>query len=156
MRMKLMIILVIGFVSLAVGGPFASSNDKGPKVRVLVLRYDNAKPVKGLWMLLEMLNEHGKSDGMPGLSVRTNGEGVAEFYLPNPVPERLALAFNPNDFGSCSDYEFSTEQVLKSGVVSEGSCSDPKLHYSEPPRPGVLVVFGRRVPWWEQMWREIP
>jgi hypothetical protein len=58
----------------------------------------------------------------------------------------LCQASKP-DFSWLAINNFSTEQVLRTGVVSANTCGKAALS----PKPSTLVIFVRPLTWWERM-----
>jgi hypothetical protein len=125
----------------------------GHHIYVLLLSGKSDKPVADVWVLLKGVGENGKI--IRPQSVRSNSQGIAEFSLADPMPERVGLDFG-TEFASCSDVQFLTDQILKSGVIAKNTCSDEKVYSSHSPVAGQLVVFGRRITLWERIRQELP
>jgi hypothetical protein len=128
-------------------------NSTVTNLTVIVLDGNTGKPIKGVHAL-SVISVEGRPKG---LNQETNGNGVAVFHLTDSIPERFGFDFPVEEFGLCSDgMPFSTEQVLKTGIVSRNTCAGARFQYSAPPRPGEVVVFGKRVTLWQRILREIP
>jgi len=91
------------------------------------------------------------------LGQKTNSGGVAVFHLTDPLPERIGISTGL-EVGLCSDgMPFSTEEILKTGLVTNNACRGAKFQYLTPTRPGQVVIFGRRgLTLWQMILREIP
>ncbi len=129
------------------------TNAPPTNLTVIVLDGNSGKPIKGIEPLIVV---KGK---LPiRLNQKTNSNGVAVFHLTDPLPEQIGISFFPDEFGECSDgMPFSTEQILKTGLVSRNICSGAKFHYSASARPGEIVIFGKRGPTlWQRILQEIP
>jgi hypothetical protein len=118
-----------------------------------ILDAESGKPIEGVWAVLEILHDmHGARDV---LNVKTDSEGIAIFRLPDPIPERVGLTSTPDELLLCSDVQFPTVEIFKTGVVSRGRCKGAAFKYSAAPKPGELVIFGKRVSLWQRILREL-
>jgi hypothetical protein len=120
-------------------------------ISVKVLEAETGQPVKGIWVPLD-----DKLQLKQPLNAKTDSHGIAGFHLSGPLPERIGLSFSPFEFGSCSEVEFLTDQILRTGVVAGNTCRSSKPKPSVNPEAGQLVVFGKRVTLWQRVLREIP
>lgn len=89
----------------------------------------------------------------------TNDAGLAVFHLIEPLPEHLGFSIgSPWDVsGCCCHQNFSLETVLQAGVVAgydESKCGKLKRQVSA--KPGEVVIFEKKLTFWEKMRREIP
>src|SRR5271154_2341585 len=129
-----------------------ASNDH--HIRLLLLNGTSGKPVAGVWVLLKGVGQNTKSDWPQ--SVRSNSEGVADFSLADPLPEKVGLSFEIHEFSSCSDAQFVTDEILTSGVVARNICAAGRVYSSHPPIAGRLVIYGRGVTVWQRIGQDIP
>jgi len=123
-------------------------------ITVRVLRAKDGKPAKDVIIYLQYPNESGERTYHPAVaSARTNADGIAMLNLPEPVPERISLSYaTGNVFYACSPVEaLPTADILKNGMVIPSHCPGSKVRYSDTPKPGELVVFGRLAKWWERI-----
>jgi len=123
-------------------------------IHLLLLNGTSGKPVTGVWVLLKGEGQNTKSNWPQ--SVRSNSEGVAEFSLAAPIPEKVGVSFGINEFSSCSDAQFVTEQILSSGVVAQNICATGRVYSAHPPVAGQLVVYGRGITVWQRIGQDIP
>src|SRR5271163_2769246 len=123
-------------------------------IRLLLLNGTSGKPVTGVWVLLKGEGQNTKNNWPH--SVRSNSEGVAEFSLADPLPEKVQVSFEINEFSSCSDAQFVTDQVLTSGVVARNICATGRVYSSHPPVAGRVVIYGRGVSVWQRIGQDIP
>jgi hypothetical protein len=146
---KLFVVALVAIFSA--GLPYSTSAENHDLV-VLVLDGNSGKPFEHTWL---SINWH---DGRPrALGQKTNSSGVAVFHLTDPLPERIGISTGL-EVGLCSEgMPFSTEEILKNGVISKNVCSGAKFQYSTLARPGQVVVFAKRG-WtlWQRMLEEIP
>jgi len=142
----------VSLVAIFTLGLSYSTSAENHDLAVLVLDGNSGKPFKHTWL---SINWH---DGRPrALGQKTNSSGVAVFHLTDLLPERIGLSTGL-EVGLCSEgMPFSTEEILKNGVISKNVCSGAKFQYSTPARPGQVVVFAKRG-WtlWQRMLEEIP
>jgi hypothetical protein len=82
----------------------------------------------------------------------TDSQGIARFDPSDPIPEQIDLILG-FDVAMCPGWTFTTEQILKTGVIAQNTCKGIKFEYSGHPTPGELVVFARRASWWQRFWR---
>jgi 5-hydroxyisourate hydrolase-like protein (transthyretin family) len=131
-----------------------SSTGGGHSISVKVLDAETGKPVKGIWVPLSELDEKYKPKKV--LNAKTNSQGIANFQLPEPLPERIEFSVGPDELASCSEVQFVTDQILKTGVVAQNRCEGSKPKPSASPAAGQLVIFGKRTTLRQRMRREIP
>src|SRR6266542_5352221 len=117
-------------------------------ITVKVLEAETGQPLKGIWVPMV--------DNSQPLNAKTDSHGVARFHLLGPLPDRIGLSFSPNEFSSCSEAAFATDQILKNGVLAGNTCKRSASKPSPTPEAGQLVVFGRRVRLSQRVRREIP
>lgn len=89
----------------------------------------------------------------------TDAEGRAVFHLPQPPPEHLGfLLVLSSDFCGCwKRNPFSPETILRSGIVAEydeSKCG--KLRTQVSAKPGEVIIFEKKLTWWQQLRRELP
>lgn len=118
---------------------------------IRVLDSDSGKAVNGIYVFLTFPTQQAK---IKGLTAKTNSNGIATFRLADSVPERVGISFSADDFGTCSDVQFSTGEALRVGVIS--ACKDQKFKYTSPAKPAQIVVFGKKVTLSQRIRREIP
>jgi len=120
-------------------------------ISVKVLDAETGRPVKSIWVPLDEKPQQSQL-----LNAKTDSHGIAVFHLSDPLPERIGLSFGPWEFGSCSEQEFVTDQILKTGVVAGDRCKSSKPMPHLTPEAGQLVVFGKRVTLWQRVLQELP
>ena len=120
-------------------------------ISVKVLDAETGQPVKRMWVPLD-----DRPQQIQLLNAKTDSHGIAVFHFPGPLPERIRLAFSPWDFGSCSELEFVTDQILRTGIVAGDRCKSSKATPHVTPEAGQLVVFGKRVTLWQRVLQELP
>jgi 5-hydroxyisourate hydrolase-like protein (transthyretin family) len=130
------------------------STGGGRSISVKVLDAATGKPVKGIWVPLSELDEKYKPKKV--LNAKTNSQGIADFQLPEPLPERIEFSFGPDEIALCSEVQFVTDQILKTGIVAQNRCENSKPKPSASPAAGELVLFGKRITSRQRMRREIP
>jgi hypothetical protein len=86
----------------------------------------------------------------------TNADGIVTFHLPDMIPERVGITHSPDELNWCSDNAFPTSEILKTGIVALDKCDQGKLKTTPTAAAGELVLFARRVTFWERVRREIP
>ena len=142
----------VSLVTIFTLGLSYSTSAENHHLAVLVLDGNSGKPFKYTWLLINW------DDGRPrALGQKTNSGGVAVFHLTDPLPERIGISTGL-EVGLCSDgMPFSTEEILKTGLVTNNACRGAKFQYLTPTRPGQVVIFGRRgLTLWQMILREIP
>lgn len=138
----------------------AAAQEKSPSstyphhLEVLIVDGNSGKPVRGAWVSLRGVGQNAETNW--ARSVQSNSQGLAEFALADPVPEKVALSFDLNAFAPCSDAVFLTERILNSGIVAGDSCATVKVYSSHPPLAGQLVMYGRAVTTWDRICQAIP
>lgn len=141
-----------GAALLAAALSAVSLAQKGPSITVRVLNSENGKPLKGVLLLVDAPSNEPRSPQYRLLAdARTNANGVAIVHLRKPIPE-IFISYGDADVGRCTPWSaFITEEILKTGVVGANTCSDGKFQYTVAPKPGKLVLFGKKWSWWERM-----
>jgi hypothetical protein len=119
------------------------------RIAVLVLDGNSGKPVKRAWVGLRGVGQSAETNWRR--SVRSNSQGLAEFSLPDPIPEKVALSFDLNAFSPCSEAGFLTERILNVGIVAGDFCAAANVYSSHPPLAGQLVMYGRGVTTWDRI-----
>ena len=148
---------VASLVPVLTSGPSQSNAQSSLSIysiSVRVLDSETGKPLKGIWVPLSELSEKYKPKKV--LNAKTNSRGIAEFQLPEPLPERIEFSFGPDEFASCSEVQFAIDQILKTGVVAGNRCATSKPKSSARAAKGELVIFGKRITLWQRILREIP
>jgi len=120
-------------------------------ISVKVLDAETGQPVKRIWVPLDY-----RPQQIQLLNAKTDSHGIAVFHFSGPLPERIRLSFSPWDFGSCSELEFVTDQILRTGIVAGDRCRSSKVTPQVTPEAGELVVFGKRVTLWQRVLQELP
>jgi hypothetical protein len=78
---------------------------------------------------------------------RTDSVGVAEFTLPDPVPETVNIVLLTNGLVECfAPRTFPLAEAMKSGVVAENTCGDASTNLTEPRS---VVLFGHQKNLWQ-------
>jgi hypothetical protein len=134
--------------------PSGCAGQSGHDITVRILDAGSGKPLTHIWAGLEVLEGTNKARRLS--DARTDSRGIAIFHLADPLPERIGLLFGAHEFGNCSEVQFLTDHVVNGGVVGRNYCVRPGIGYSMSPRPGELVIFGRRITLWDNIRREIP
>ncbi len=123
----------------------------GHRIYLLLMNGKSGKPVKNVWVFLR-----GAGPNTWPQSVRSNSQGIAEFVLRDPIPDRIGFSFEANEFWSCSVAEFGTNEILTSGVVAQNICAVGRVYASHPSVSGQIVVYGSRVTAWQKIGQAIP
>jgi len=121
--------------------------------RISVRLFDGTtgKPMAGVPILLGVPTGNRNANQLRDI---TDSQGTARFSLSDPIPDQINLIFGV-DVVLCPSWTFTTEQILKTGVVADNKCRGTKFGYSGHPTPGELVVFARRVSLLERIRREL-
>lgn len=130
------------------------SNPCAHRIEVLALDGNSGKPVRDAWVSLRAMGQSEETNWLR--TAQSNSQGLAEFFLVDPIPDKVALSFETNVFALCSDAQFPTERILKSGVIAGDFCATAKVYSSHPPLAGQLVMYGRAVTTWDRVSRAIP
>ncbi len=94
--------------------------------------------------------------------VTTDAQGKAVFPLPQPHTEHISFSIvDPaGDFADCWRLsDLSPEAVLHSGAVAEydeAKCGKLRTGISAQPRPGEVVIYEKKVTFWQKVRRELP
>jgi hypothetical protein len=134
------------------GVALVSPGPSSGRISLLILDQSNGKPISGSQILITMPRGN-PNPNVNKIRLWTDSNGVATFQFIDPAPDRFALAIGP-EIETCPLRLFLTEQVLRSGILSNDECGQ-KFHYTEAPKPGQLVLIVRRVSVFERMLREL-
>jgi hypothetical protein len=124
------------------GGSLRCAAQEARCISVRVLDAKSGKPIKGLLVYVATRSDH-LGDYKP--IGKTDAQGVARFCPKDPVPTSFLLDFKyfeQMDPGG----EVDTKCILEKGSVAGNAYNKGKFHNRESPKPGEMVVFGRR--WW--------
>jgi hypothetical protein len=131
----------------------AQSNKNGGYIYVRLIDANSGKPLKGI-SLGFLVREKGRAarlaDGV------TDSNGRTTLRLPTSVPERIGISYPLGVVWFCSDEAFPTSEILRTGIVAKYTCKGGKIESPPTPAPREIVLFTRRVSWFEQLRREIP
>lgn len=150
-RHSLRILCVVAVLFCAALAAIATVCSEGNSNRILVRLIDGptGKPMAGVSILLGV---PAGNENVNQLRDTTDSQGIARFNPSDPIPSQIYLLFG-GDVVMCPGWTFTTEQILKTGVIAENRCRGGKFEHSGNPTPGELVVFARRLSWWERFWR---
>ena len=119
----------------------------------ITIRLINSKdghPVQG--QLIVIFLGDAKLSSTPRVRATTSSEGIAVVHLPEMIPKQVSLDVGNGQLKGCAWPFFSTEEVMKHGVVAENECdSREKLRKMFTAKPGEVIVFVRFLKWWEKM-----
>jgi hypothetical protein len=65
----------------------------------------------------------------------TNSQGTARFNLSDLIPDQIHPNSGP-DVVMCPSWTFTTEQILKTGVIADTKCAGKNFEYDGHPIPG--------------------
>ena len=139
-------------VFLASGGRALPQSVESIAVRVINAK--TGKPVSNRTVSVSYTNPpHGYSTRVDS---KTTLQGTAWFKL-NERPSRLMVDPLLRSWTLCSPDEFSTEEILRQGVVADNKC-DPtgKVRKAFSARPGELVIFAAYGNLWKHIWGRLP
>jgi hypothetical protein len=118
---------------------------------VRLLDGTDGKPITRFWITLRV----PKGDKRANRWVdKTDSKGVVSFPLTDPIPDSISPILG-NEAYLCSDVTFSTDQILKTGIVPIINARTPASISTAARGPGELVVFAKRVSLWERIKREL-
>lgn len=148
-------------------GPVTASARSVPTITVVAINGRNGKPVKGIqyvWVYPSTRRGSPLGDCLPApgtaaypkcSGAETAKDGTARFDLRPPEPPFLSVDVGtPDAWDACSrgapEMVFATKQVVKTGVVDQDTCDKSgKVRAKFKPRPGEIVIFVRKVHFWE-------
>lgn len=143
------LLLVLLFLVMTSGGAGSPLS-----IAIFVLDAKTGEPISKITVFLLHRDEQGAEHGLG--SHTTNKSGAAQFFLQEPLPERIGISFSPDQAKSCSDIAFSVRDILNSGVLAKNDCDIGKPNVQVRPKAGVLIVFVSKVTVGERVRREIP
>lgn len=139
----------------------------GQNVTVRLIDAKSGKPLSNVPVAMfaydgTLMSNPQKKPPYPGHneSSVTDAEGKAVFRLPQPHTEHIGFSIvSPAvDFAGCWRLpDLSPDAVLQSGVVSgydEAKCGKLRTHISA--QPGEVVIYEKRLTFWQKLRRELP
>ena len=142
---------------LAAGPSAASAQYREPRnVTVLLIDPHSGKPLKKVDVTMAAWNGQTDAD-TPATSIgKIDSEGKATFQMPQSAPRHISFALLYRNFEYCSPGTFSAEEVLATGVVDkyDGHCG--KLRWHGAAKPGKVVIFARKLSFWDKILQESP
>jgi len=141
--------LVLLFVFLA--GAVMSPNSQGADVTVKAVDGRTGRPLAGYVIRLDGIDAmYPEANTHPLATATTGSDGTATLHLDEPLPKALFIVLWKAHFPrsvmiDCARPEFSTDEVLRSGVVGRNAC-DPahRINHTFSAGPGQVVVFARK------------
>jgi len=127
------------------------------KVHVINARTGKALRNTSVFLSRDQTYPRVSSGAPPLLKAKTDAHGWASFSLEMPVPPDLFFAV-PGGDRLCSPYQYTSEEILKNGVIGGAGGCDPKhkLAQNFSAAPGELVLFVKPYTRWELFKRELP
>ena len=134
-------------------------------IAVRLINGKSGKPLQGVSVRMTAWNGPPtfRPDNIPKSQVAehatTDAEGRAVFHLPDPPLEHVGFMLEPPmDFFGCWRRDtLSPETILRSGIVAqydESNCGELKSKVSA--KPGEVIIFEKKLTWWQQLRRELP
>lgn len=143
--------------TLLVSAPASvSMAQRGSSITVRVLNARNGKPLKGVVLFLYAQSnipiKTRKGQDHPLATEITNPDGIAIFQLRESIGEVILSYGDSLYVGRCTpSLPFATAEILKTGIIGTNTCSGDKFEYKAAPKPGELVLFGKKWSWWERI-----
>jgi len=132
--------MVFAFLSLFAA--FSCSAQDTNCISVRVLDAKSGKPIKGLLVYFQARGEHS-SDFKP--AGKTDALGIVRFCPRDPIPTSFRLEFE-HFYQTDPSGLIDIKTILEKGSVAANTENKGKFHNRETPKPGEMVIFGRR--WW--------
>jgi hypothetical protein len=91
------------------------------------------------------------------VTTKTDKEGKVRFRLSRPLPKFIIISYSSMDLYGCSEGRFSPEEVLRIGTIAQyhpDYC--PARKWQVTPKPGEIIIFEKRMTFWDQIKRELP
>jgi hypothetical protein len=146
----------VSLLLITSGFALGQSSSVTARIRVRLLDYKTAKPLKGRWASLSLSNSAGRYLRAESLTERTDANGVAVFCFRTDPPPRVWIALD--DYSCAEHQEFATADILQNGVaggyVDDDRCK-PHASSLPAPTPGEVVLPVRRLNLWQRFWRGI-
>jgi hypothetical protein len=131
---------------------------------------ESGKPIKGISVSVSAWeNKEGiqkpKPSGVLNIDKNTqemktdkDGKGIFHFYY--QLSLKILDVTTVRDLRGCSAFQFSIEEVLRSGVVANYQADNHKwcvpLKARATAKPGEIVIFDKRMTVWDRIRQEIP
>jgi len=144
------------FLVFLLAGELVASTPEAVEITVRAINGKTGQPLVRYLIRLDGVDAMYPEANVHRLAIaRTGREGTALFKLQQPLPTALFIEteeahFRRSGMVSCGRPQFSTEEVLRSGVVGHNGC-DPQHRVRQrfSARPGEVVVFSRKKTFWE-------
>lgn len=140
--------------ALLFAAPCAPAAEPGRLLSILLLDAKTAKPISRVTILLLFRDSKGATRKLGQLT--TSKDGTAALSLPEPLPERIDISYQPDEVKSCTDVEFATREILSVGVVAKNTCDVARSTIEVHPKAGQLVLFATRMTLSERVHHELP
>ena len=72
------------------------------------------------------------------------------------MPQQVKFTPSYRDFAVCSTNRFSMKQVFQTGVVGAYDDVCGKLKWQGGAKPGEVVIFVRKLSFWQRVFEELP
>ena len=144
------LLFTVGLAMLCGGPSFAAD------IHVRLVEIRNGRPAGGEKIGLYLGDASRPSTQR--VEAKTSPDGIAVFHLPEHKPGQIGVDSENGHIRACSGpFMLSTFEVLQKGVVSKiedrPDCTDKrnaKILRQFKEKPGEIVVFVRRLRWWER------
>jgi hypothetical protein len=134
-------------------------------ITVRVINAVSGKPISGVTIGLSTWNTDESPVPAHKLVSRssfqaTDKNGEVVFPVPEPPPNYVAVDYLTTQLRGCSTRVFRLAEALRSGIVADYNPQKRKwcgkLKAGESAKPGVIVIFDRRLTLWDRLLQEIP
>ena len=126
------------------------SGQNANRISVRLIDGTSGKPMAGVEILVDVVPGGNKNQNQ--LRGVTDAQGTVRFNLSHPIPDQIDLVFR-RDVAICTSWTYTTDRILKTGVIADKKCMGKSVEYDGHPTPGELVVFARWVSMGERFWR---
>lgn len=132
----------------------------GQKITVRVLGANSGKPLRNLPIIIFQYRRlpppPAAPEGVSKLSLRTDRKGEATLEVHRPLPAFMNVG-TPGALWSDPDMPPTpTVRILDEGVIFGSAPKRRKSQVKIAPKPGEIIIVGRRWTRWDRLWTKIP
>jgi len=124
------------------------------EIIVHLVEGNSGNPAKDQYVVLFAGDPRDPRRRAPSMVKSTSADGRVHFSLSEPLPDEIWIDPGYQRFITCSEGGFyRTADVLKSGITGKNTCRGKKALEEVMAKPGEIVIYVRRLTFWETMQR---
>jgi hypothetical protein len=140
-------------------GILSSAATAQRSITVRIADYKAAKPIANLRVEIESFNgdfseaKAANATILAKVFANTDKHGLVVANVPEPTPEHMRVT--SLDLWD-STVDFSPADALKSGAVMQYAHATDAEKVKRSPTPGEVVIYAKRIHWWNRLLLETP